>query len=203
MSEILWKSFKLNDLFEWSTKHKISKTAKEYNTLDYYEEGYIANITAGMYNEGIANYLPFNDEIESKKKINCLTISSNGAGVGACFFHNYYFVSTGDNALLENRIDELQKIFNESMVVPLYFSKIITKLFVNNGIFSWSYKVTKEKFDRELILLPCLEVKDGEEYIWEENGKFYTLAVNYISYLYLSGRVNYNQKLVENYTYQY
>ena len=200
---IVWKSFKLGDLFDWNSKHKISKSAKEYDELGHYEDGYVANITAGMYNEGIACYLPEDDEIKTKKRINCLTISSNGAGVGACFFHDYCIVSTGDNALLEARNSSLQKVFDSSKVVSLYFAKIITKLFRNNGIFSWTYKVSKDDFKREIILLPCLEVAEGEDFIWEENGKHYTLAVDYISYLYLTGRVNYNQKLIDNYTYQY
>ena len=200
---IVWKSFNLSNLFDWSSQHKISKSTKEYNELDRYEDGYVANITAGMYNEGIACYLPEDDEIRSKKKINCLTISSNGAGVGACFFHDYYIVSTGDNALLETKNASLQKIFGQSKITSLYFARIITKLFRNNGIFSWSYKVSKDDFRREIILLPCLEVSANEDYIWEENGKYYTLAVNYISYIYLTGRINYNQKLIDNYTYQY
>ena len=202
-TKVIWRSYKLGDLFEWNSHHKISKTAKEYNTIDHAEEGYVANVTAGMYNEGIACYLPKDSEIESKKKINCLTISSNGAGVGACFFHDYYFISTGDNALLENRNEKLNDIFNFSKIVPLFFARTITKLFTNNGIFSWTYKVSKDDFNREIVLLPCLEVAAGEDYIWEENGKHYTLAINYISYLYLSGKVNYNQKLIDNYIYQY
>ena len=200
---LVWKSFKLGELFEWSSKHKISKSAKEYNEIDHYEDGYVANVTAGMYNEGIACYLPINDEINSKKIKNCLTISSNGAGVGACFYHNYYVVSTGDNALLQNINSGLQKVFDESTIVPLYFAKLITKLFRNNGIFSWSYKVSKDDFKREIILLPCLEVIKEDDYIWEENGHYYTLAVEYISYLYLTGKMNYNQKRINEYTYLY
>lgn len=198
MNNIIWKGFKLGNIFEWTTNHKISKTAKQYDTFNEFKIGCVANITAGMYNEGIASYIMEDEEIKKKKKINALTISSNGAGVGACFFHNYYFVSTGDNAVLECKNENLQKIFNENYEVPLFFSKIITKIFIN-GIFSWSYKVTRGAFNKEIILLPCLEVsKDkDDEYIWEEEDHYYTLAVDYISYLYLCGKINYQQKLID------
>ncbi len=198
---VLWKGFRLGNLFEWSGKHRISKTAKQYDTIEEPRDGYIANITAGKYNEGIANFIPEDDEINSKKRIDALTISSNG-NVGACFFHDYYFISTGDNALLENKYDKLQEIFDTNHTVPRFFAKLITKMFMN-GLYSWGYKVSKELFNRELILLPCLEVSQNDEYIWEENGRYYTLATNYISYLYLTGKVNKYQKLIDTYTYTY
>ena len=181
-SEIVWKGFRLGNLFEWSGKHRISKTAKEYSVSNMYQEGYVANITAGQYNEGIANFIPEDDEITNKKKIDALTISSNGAGVGSCFFHDYYFISTGDNALLENKYDKLQEIFDRDHMIPRFFAKLITKI-CRNSLYSWSYKVSKELFNRELIVLPCLEVSQDDEYIWEENGRYYTLAVEYIKEL--------------------
>jgi hypothetical protein len=199
---VLWKGFRLRNLFEWSGKHKISKTAKEYDTIDEPRDGYVANITAGKYNEGIANFIPEDDEITNKKKIDALTISSNGAGVGSCFFHDYYFISTGDNALLENKYEKLQEIFDTNHIVPRFFAKLITKI-CRNSLYSWSYKVSKEVFNREIILLPCLEVSQDDEYIWEENGRYYTLATNYISYLYLTGKMNKYQKLIDTYTYTY
>ena len=199
---VLWKGFRLGNLFEWSGKHKISKTAKEYDTIDEPRDGYVANITAGKYNEGIANFIPENDEINSKKRIDILTISSDGSGVGSCFFHDYYFVSTGSNALLENKYDGLQEIFDTNHIVPRFFAKLITKI-CRNSLYSWSYKVSKELFNREILVLPCLEVSENDEYIWEENGRYYTLATNYISYLYLTGKVNKYQKLIDTYTYTY
>lgn len=182
-SEIIWKGFRLGNLFEWSGKHKISKTSKEYSTLDHYQEGYVANITAGKYNEGIANFILEDDEISNKKRIDALTIVSDGdGGSGTCFFHDYYFVSTGSNALLENKYYKLQEIFDTDHIIPRFFAKLITKMFMN-GIYSRAYKVSKEVFNRELILLPCLEVSQDDEYIWEENGRYYTLAVDYIKQL--------------------
>ena len=180
-SEIVWKGFRLGNLFEWSGKHRISKTAKQYDTIEEPRDGYIANITAGKYNDGIANFIPEDDEINSKKRIDALTVSSNG-NVGACFFHDYYFISTGDSALLENKYDKLQEIFDTNHIVPRFFAKLITKMFMN-GLYSWGYKVSKELFNREIILLPCLEVSENDEYIWEENGRYYTLAVEYIKEL--------------------
>ncbi len=197
--KVLWKGFRLGNLFQWSGKHRISKTAKQYDTIEEPRDGYIANITSGKYNEGIANFIPEDDEINSKKRIDALTVSSNG-NVGACFFHDYYFISTGDSALLENKYDKLQEIFDTNHIVPRFFAKLITKMFMN-GLYSWGYKVSKELFNRELILLPCLEVSENDEYIWEENGRYYTLAVEYISYLYLTGRINKYQKLIDTYTY--
>ena len=131
----------------------------------------------------------------------CKRSNTNG-NVGACFFHDYYFISTGDSALLENKYDKLQEIFDTNHIVPRFFAKLITKMFMN-GLYSWGYKVSKELFNRELILLPCLEVSQDDEYIWEENGRYYTLAVEYISYLYLTGRINKYQKLIDTYTYMY
>ena len=90
-----------------------------------------------------------------------------------------------------------------SEVVNGFFSSLITKIFTTGAYNRTACLISEEKFTREIIMLPCLEVAEGEDFIWEENGKHYTLAVDYISYIYLSGRVNKNQKLIDTYSYQY
>ena len=97
------------------------------------------------------------------------------------------------------KFDEI--IYNEKLV-NLFLAKIIDKVCAKS-VYNWNWKPNSGRVSREIIMLPCLEVAEGEDYIWEENGKHYTLAVEYISYIYLSGRVNKNQKLIDTYSYQY
>lgn len=58
----------------------------------------------------------------------------------------------------------------------------MNKITLRSEIFGYGYKINN-KFDREIILLPCLEVTKNDDYIWEENGHYYTLAVEYIEHL--------------------
>jgi hypothetical protein len=58
-------------------------------------------------------------------------------------------------------------------------------------------------FDRELILLPVVNVKETEEHIWEFEGKYYTLATSTMSYLFLQGKERAQEKKICSYTYKY
>ena len=199
---VIWKGFKLGDLFDYSSNHTIKSQIKNLHIFDNYEFGTVANVTASKENNGIVGYIEENEEIAKKKVKNVLTIAPDAAYAGVCFYQPDYVISTGHNKLIDINNDKLKNLFNNNIILYLFLASLITKMFCKT-FYGFSKSITDNDFKKSVILLPCLEVNAGDDYIWEENGHFYTLAVNYISYLYLSGRVNYNQKLVDNYTYQY
>ena len=111
-------------------------------------------------------------------------------------------ITGGHNAILEVKNILLKKLLDSNLQCYSFLSLVINYITIKSEIFGYGYKINN-KFDRELILLPCLEVGKDDEYIWEENGRYYTLAVEYISYIYLTGKMNNSQKKIDNYTYQY
>ena len=197
-SLLVWKGFKLGELFDWSSRKDLS--LKNYNKINEYQDGYVEVVTGSM--NDINDYIPV---VELPKNYptykNCLCLNTNGS-IGYCIYYNREIISpTSSVHVLLHKNKELEKSMSE--VVNGFFSSLITKIFTTGAYNRTACLISEEKFTREIIMLPCLEVAEGEDYIWEENGKHYTLAVEYISYIYLSGRVNKNQKLIDTYSYQY
>ena len=197
---VVWKSFKLGELFDRSTKLAISANQKDLNLSKENFEGSIALISASRSGNGCVGYLDSQIVDSNKISINKITFDDQW---GFTYFQQEPFVITGGhNSILEVSNSKLKELLDGNLFCYQFISKMINKITIKSEIFGYGYKINN-KFDREIILLPCLEVSTSAESIWEEEGKYYTLATSYISYLYLSGRVNYNQKLVDNYTYQY
>ena len=198
MNDIIWKAFQLSDLFEFSSGNTFA--LKNYKLYDEPGESLIEVVTSSKDSENnqfiSAVDIPSSCPIYEKS----LTINRNGS-IGYCLYHDDKFIiPTGDSYALLYKNEKFEKVMN--IYVNSFLSLIITHLFTTT-VFGWSYKVNSDRFDRELILLPCLEVGKDDEYIWEENGHYYTLAVEYISYIYLTGKMEYSQKKIDNYTYQY
>ena len=198
---VLWKGFRLGNLFELSAKHVIKTPLKNLHVHDEYHDGMVGNVTASEKNNGIVGYIEENEEISDKKVKNIMTLGRVG-NVGICFYHKNYIVSTGNSKIIEVTSPELKKVLDKNDYIYLYLAKMITKIFYNT-FYGFNRVLTENDFNREIFLLPCLEVSENDEYIWEENGRYYTLATNYISYLYLTGKVNKYQKLIDTYTYTY
>ena len=200
-NNIIWKAYRLGDIFERSTKLAMGTNQKDLNLAKEKDNNHtVALISASRNGSGRVGYVETSLVDESKISINKLTFDDQW---GFTFFQQEDFVITGGhNAILEIRNEHLKEILDNNLQCYSFLSLIINNITIKTGIYGYGYKINN-KLDREIILLPCLEVAEGEDYIWEEDGKQYTLAANYISYLYLTGRVNYNQKLIDNYTYQY
>ena len=195
----MWKGFKLGDLFEESTEHYLEKSKKNYNISDVKTDDYpVAVCAASKYNNGIVGYIAEIDDVPIKKRKGYIT----KGGFGHFFYQNDWFIKPGGSWGMLNIIkfkdDKLKSLCDSDVNLYYFLCRILTNIF--EPMCSFGYAVP---FDREIILLPCIEVSADADYIWEENGKYYTLAVDYISYIYLTGRVNYNNKLIKNYTYQY
>ena len=199
---VVWKSFKCSDFLEYSAKHVIKDQIKNLHIYDDYEEGTVANVTASKENNGIVGYIQETDEIKSKKVKNVLTIAPDAAYAGMCFYQQDYVISTGHSKVIDIILKPLKELFDNNQYLYLFLAAILTKNFCKT-FYGFSKSINDSDFYKTVLLLPCLETNSKEEAIWEEDGKYYTLAVNYISYLYLTGKVKQNQKLIDNYTYQY
>ena len=198
---VLWKGFRLGNLFERSTKLAIQKNQKELNLSSEKNTTHtVALISASRNDSACAGYIQ--DDIIDNKKISINKITFDDQW-GFTFFQREKFVITGGhNAILEVKNYKLKELLDGNLLLYSFLSSIINKITFKSGLFGYGYKINN-KFDREIILLPCLEVSQDDEYIWEENDRYYTLATNYISYLYLTGRINKYQKLIDTYTYMY
>ena len=200
---LMWKGFKLGDLFERDNSHQISGSKKILDESPTYDLSHtIMNITASKNNNGCSGYLADKGEVARIKKKGFLTIASDAAYGGICFYQDGYFVSTGHSNLLTLKNNNLKNLLDLNVLGYKFIAKLIT-VTLCNGAANRFFRSISPDFDREIILLPCLEVTKNDDYIWEEDGHYYTLAVDYISYMYLSGRVEYNQKLIDKYEYRY
>ncbi len=200
--KVIWKALGLGKFLDFSAKHVIKDQIKTLHIYEEYENGRIANVTASKENNGIVGYIDENEEIRNKKVKNVLTIAPDAAYAGMCFYQKDNVVSTGHNKVIEIVNDKMKELFNNNTILYQFLASIITKNFCKT-FYGFSKSIVDSDFKKTLLLLPCIEVAGKEESVWEENGHYYTLATNYISYLYLTGRVNANQKLIDNYTYQY
>ena len=200
---VVWKKFSLDYLFNFDSGNQLSTNRKALEVSEVKDEEHtIALITQSEKDNGVSGYLESSEEIESKKMNNYLTYSMH---FGLCFFHDYNFVlmdTHGSVFRLIPKQERLNVLMNKSKELNRFIAKCITKICCNK-IYNYSWLPNSTRVGREIIMLPCLEVTNSDEYTWEDNDKKFSLAVNYISYIYLSGMINYNQTLIDNYKYQY
>ena len=199
MSSVIWKAFKQGDLFNRNSSHSIKAQKKHLDESKEYDNHHtIKNITASKENNGCSGYLADVGEINKRKRSNLLTIASDAAYGGVCFFQTSEFVSTGHNNILEIGNDNLKKVLDKNTIVYYYLSKIITKT-MHSDVINRFMRPIGADFDREIILLPVLEVSNNNEYIWEDNGKFWTLAVDYIKELMNEAKDRKEEKTIKLY----
>lgn len=200
-TKLVWKGFRLKDLFERSTKLAMGANQKDLNLAPEIDDSHqVALISASRTGSGRVGYIENGLVEQSAISTNKITFDDQW---GYTYFQQERFVITGGhNAILEVTNSNLLKVLEQSLYCYSFISQIINKITIKSGIFGYSYKINN-KLDREIVLLPCLEVSDNEECIWQENGKNYTLATDYISYLVLTGKIQCYQELIDNYTYHY
>lgn len=185
----------MGDLFE---KIKVKKINYKAGDLLNYPKGdfLLPALTAGIQNQGLNNYVPYENVTVLKNKI---TISANGANTGATFYQNKDFTVLQD-AYAINWIytsNELSEYINIFLV-----SSISNKIY---GKFEWTNKAGWEKVKNETIQLP---IKNGvidfdfmECFVVNlEQDRMQTLQ----AYLQVTGLDNYEltnaeQKALDNY----
>ena len=170
MSNVIWKDFKLGDLFERSTKLAMCANQKDLNLVETFDEEHtIALISASRNGSGRVGYIEDYLVDKDKISINKLTFDDQW---GFTYFQKERFVITGGhNAILEIKNNKLRDLLDNNLYCYSFLSLIINKITIKSEIFGYGYKINN-KLDREIILLPCIEVSKDEEYIWEENGKY-------------------------------
>ncbi|MGP1414160.1 MAG: hypothetical protein ACTTID_04070 [Bacillales bacterium] len=202
-SVLVWKGFTLRELFNFDSSNQLSLNKKALNVNNEASAEFsIALITQSEKNNGISGYLEETDEIKNKKMRGFLTYSMH---FGLCFYHNYDFVLMDTHGSVFRLIPH-NTILNSLLCKYEYLNYFLGRTITNvckNGIYNYNWLPNSTRVARELILLPCVEVEKDDEYIWEENDHYYTLAVKYISYIYLTGKINNSQKKIDNYTYRY
>ena len=200
---LVWKGFTLGELFNFDSSNQYPFTQKQVDIVDCKDDEHdIAVIAQSAQNNGVIGYINRNENTEKYVFNDSMTFSMN---FGICFYHqsDYLLLDThGSIFRLIAKSENFANTVKNKLEVNLYLAKIINKI-CSKSLYDWQWKPNSQRASRELILLPCLEVGKDDEYIWEENGHYYTLAVEYISYIYLTGKMEYSQKKIDNYTYQY
>lgn len=193
---LIWKSFKLGELFQESKEHYLEKSKKNYEicedkTIDFS----VAVCAASKYNNGVVGYIQEIDDVPIKKRKGYLT----KGGFGHVFFQSDWFIKPGGSwgmlNILKIKDITLKNILDQDDTRYHFFARLLTKIFT--GMASWGYSVP---LDREVILLPVIEVSMNDEWVWNIDGKYYTLAVSTISYLYFTGQINIQRKKIDTFT---
>lgn len=154
MSDIAWKEFKLDELFEKIKTEKIAGKANDFSTCRT-DEYTIPLLTAGADNQGFARYAKRNQCPTILK--NVISISANGANTGVTFYQKDEFAVLQDAYAIKLKDMEIP---NEQ--VGLFLASCISKIL--HGNFSWTYKAGWERIKGMVIKLP---VKEVEEIDWE------------------------------------
>ena len=200
---LVWKGFKLGDLYSFDSSNQYPFTQKQIDISDNKDDIHtIAVIAQSALNNGVIGYIENSDNIKKYISHGNMTFSLN---FGICFYHSYDYVLLDTHGSIFRLMPNNQR-YNEllegNLQCNLFIAKLINKVCAKS-LYNWQWKPNSPRASREIILLPCLEVTKNDDYIWEENGHYYTLAVEYISYMYLSGRVEFNQRLIDKYEYKY
>ncbi|GAA8748955.1 restriction endonuclease subunit S [Helicobacter pylori] len=145
LNAIKWGEFKLGDLFE-----KIIIKPLPYQTAQLPKEKTptheLPALTAGILNQGLNNFVPKENATILK---NVISISANGANIGATFYQPHEFCVLQDAYAIEFIGD---KKLNDKEY--LFFVCAISKVIYNNSKYEWTNKAGWNKVKNELISLP-------------------------------------------------
>lgn len=138
-SNLIWKEFKINDLFNIKRGELLVKIDEIL--------GYIPFITVSFYNNGIKSFIFF-DLFENRKKLfqNRITIDT----FGTVFYHSYnYFSNDSIHTLLLKSENEL------SIYTNLFLVSILRKLQIK---YSFGRQVTLQRLGKEIFQLPSQKI---------------------------------------------
>ena len=195
MNNVLWKGFRLDELLENKTGRDSSIAQKNLTKSSIKDEEFsVSIITESTFNNGVGFFMRADDPVvEGNIVEKGLTY---GTQFGNCNWHNYPYFIIGNVNYLSFSSDKMYELCND--YVGQFFAKVINKIFKKSSLFGYGNKIDQAAFGREMILLPCLECSQAHS-IWEEDGKFYTLAVDYIKHLMEEAKELREQKTIRLY----
>ncbi len=179
-NNVVWKMFKIGELFDRSSSLALKKNQKELNLVEAKDNShYVGLVSASSKGSGIVGYLDKNDYDDTLVSTNKITFDDQW---GYTYFQNEPFIITGGhNAILEVKDINLKKCLDANLFCYLFITRIINKITINSGIYGFGYKINN-KLDREKILLPLIKC-DRDSFIWNIDNEYYTLHVDYIKFL--------------------
>lgn len=147
---VKWGEYIINKLFS-----KIQVNSLKYKTKDLpskITENYcLPALTAGIENQGLNNYVPYDGATVLK---NVISISANGANTGATFYQSREFTVLQDAYAI-------QWIYNDNALTAnqfLFITSCIAKTIYGN--YEWTNKAGWERIKRNIIFLP--QTSDGK-----------------------------------------
>ena len=147
---VKWGEYNINKLFS-----KIQVNSLKYKTKDLpskITENYcLPALTAGIENQGLNNYVPYDGATILK---NVISISANGANTGATFYQSREFTVLQDAYAI-------QWIYNDNALTAnqfLFITSCIAKTIYGN--YEWTNKAGWERIKRNIIFLP--QTSDGK-----------------------------------------
>lgn len=147
---VKWGEYNINKLFS-----KIQVNSLKYKTKDLpskITENYcLPALTAGIENQGLNNYVPYDGATVLK---NVISISANGANTGATFYQSREFTVLQDAYAI-------QWIYNDNSLTAnqfLFITSCIAKTIYGN--YEWTNKAGWERIKRNIIFLP--QTSDGK-----------------------------------------
>lgn len=147
---VKWGEYNINKLFS-----KIQVNSLKYKTKDLpskITENYcLPALTAGIENQGLNNYVPYDGATVLK---NVISISANGANTGATFYQSREFTVLQDAYAI-------QWIYNDKALTAnqfLFITSCIAKTIYGN--YEWTNKAGWERIKRNIIFLP--QTSDGK-----------------------------------------
>ena len=147
---VKWGKYNINKLFS-----KIQVNSLKYKTKDLpskITENYcLPALTAGIENQGLNNYVPYDGATVLK---NVISISANGANTGATFYQSREFTVLQDAYAI-------QWIYNDNALTAnqfLFITSCIAKTIYGN--YEWTNKAGWERIKRNIIFLP--QTSDGK-----------------------------------------
>lgn len=197
LSNCVWKSFSLEELFDFNSGNQLSDNKKNLEISETKEgEFEIALITQSEKNNGIIGYLKLNEEIESKKMSNALTYSMH---FGLCFYHDYDFVlmdTHGSVFRLIAKNSYLLDVLSTNKDFNYFIGKSITKV-CRNGVYNYGWLPNSTRVGREIIMLPLYESDDNDGI--SVGGKVYKIDIARAIYLYAEGKKRLYQNKIDNF----
>lgn len=147
LTDVEWGEFFVSDVFDTVQR---GKRLTKANQID----GETPYISSTAFNNGVDNFIGNTENI--RKSDHDLTIANSGS-VGACFYHNYEYISSDHVTSL--------KLANGNDTVYKFISIILGRL---EEKYSFNREINDSRIKREKLLLP-IDKNGNPNWIYMEN----------------------------------
>ena len=191
MEGVFWRSFRVDEILKRTPPPSTGIPAKNFNVFEEPFDGSVALITRGKTNNGVVGYIDKGDLPTEERKI------TYNDQFGLTLYHPYEFTTIKDHlSVLKAKNGYLEKMMEDSDEINVFLAASINRA-LSKKIYTFNYSPSDFRFERELIVIPLVELSDEEtDFFIKEKNKKYGIHIEYIKYLLIESKKQIEREII-------